>query len=249
MANYNQKVKKQLKARKGKFTQIPNEIFDVAISPKAKLIWIYILSLPKDRDICRNYIGKKFGISKGTMTKIIHELQSNGLLDVRRKGERSDFTLHEVPEDLLFKGNEDHFLVQPESQSEPARTEKQPSKDQKKALYKDEYAIHNTAERKRSGKYRKTFSSKDMKSTSPKSSRKSPNSISPEQCLDPMSAWYQWLINKHGLIASHFPTLTFEERLAWATKYGPGSDKEEFIDQYLRHYSLISGILPDSLDI
>lgn len=248
MANYNCNIKRQLKKRNRNFTQIPNEIFDADVSPKAKLIWIYLVSLQEEKDICQAYIGKKFGISKGAMKTIIQELKKKDLIEVTRKGPRSDYLVNKVPAELLPKDIQDRFSDEEGLEQDPPRTKNQSSQDPKRAAYKYEHTICNTTERERSGQYSE-LSSKETKSIPSKTPRKSPNSISPEQCLEPMSNWYQWLINKHGKIALHFPTLPYDERLTWAKKYGLGSDKEAFIDEYLRHYSLISGVLPETLDI
>lgn len=248
MANYNQKIKRLLKNRSGKFTQVPNEIFEVDLSPKAKLIWIYLVSLPKDRDICRSYIGKKFGISKGSMAKLMKELTEKNLVDEVRKGERSDYTVHEIPDSMLSKNCEDQFSVAAKAKTESARTKKRPSKGQKKDPYKYEHSILNTTERKRSGKCSKASSFKEQISP-PEKSRTTPKTDSPELRLVTTSAWYQWLINKHALIQFHFPTLSYEERLMWATNYGVGSDKEKFLEEYIQKYGLLSGDVPETLDI
>lgn len=248
MANYSQKIKKILKSRNGNFTQVPNEIFDADISIKAKMIWIYILSLPRDRDICQAYFVKKFGLSKGTVTKLVQELETKGLLDIHRKGPRSDFTVNPIPVELLPKKDDDQDLTLDETKIDLSRAKKQTSKGQKSPTYKYEHEILNTTERKRSGKYSNS-TSKDTKFTPPKKIKTTPNSDSPESCLHTNSEWYQWLINKHGKILFHFPTLPYDERLKWATKYGVGADKEQFIDEYLRCYDLISGLMPDELDI
>jgi hypothetical protein len=84
----------QLKSRKGKFAQIPNEVWDAKISTRAKTVWIYLMSQGPRWNSSVSMIAKNLGIGRGTAEKVIQELVSHNMLSTKVTNRGTDFYLH-----------------------------------------------------------------------------------------------------------------------------------------------------------
>lgn len=81
----NSGVKDAIKKR-GRFTIVPNEIFEQDVSVHAKVLWCYILSKPENWRTSRNQIAKILQFSKDKVSDILVELQDLNMIAIERLG-------------------------------------------------------------------------------------------------------------------------------------------------------------------
>lgn len=87
------------------YTVLPNEVFDLSMSPEAIGVLCYLLSKPHDWIVYKTTIKDEFGIGRDKCDRILKELEINGYMStVKNRGASGKFTYETVVYDKPLSG-------------------------------------------------------------------------------------------------------------------------------------------------
>lgn len=78
------------------YTTVPNLVWDLNISGKAKIVWIYLLSNASHFDPSNRFISEKTGLCRLSVQNALNELSVNGLIDIIpaiKRGKRTRYRM------------------------------------------------------------------------------------------------------------------------------------------------------------
>lgn len=90
------RVTKQLKARGGRYGQIPNELWEADdVSLRAKSVWVYLMCQGKAWDSSIANIARNLKMSRTKATESVEELRSKCMISTTKTTRGTDFIIHE----------------------------------------------------------------------------------------------------------------------------------------------------------